>query len=106
MITEPWRVYRGVKIDREQLDERTPGLKAPKWRYYAVCGGYRLVSLSQAGIKTQIGRVMNGLAPCDCEICVCRIPATPISGSQCNRGLDMLAWFGGCSCARFEVRTW
>ena len=43
-----------------------------------------LRSDTQAGIKAQIGRVLNGLTPYDCDCCRWRIPATPISLASCE----------------------
>ena len=45
-----------------------------------------LRSDTQAGIRAQIGRVLNGLPPCDCGICECRIPASPLGPPACSRG--------------------
>ena len=48
-----------------------------------------LRSDTQAGIRAQIGRVLNGLTPCDCDICRWRIPATPISLAGCEYSVVM-----------------
>ena len=101
MTYEVWSIYRGVMIERKLLDETSPDGRK-KWMYTArVPGENPLYSRSQQGIKRQIGRVLNGLAPCDCAICVYRMKATPITaGESCAKGNIM-----PCdACIWFEVR--
>lgn len=61
-----------------------------------------LRSDTQTGIKAQIGRVLNGLEPCDCEICRWRIPATPISLASCEYRVVMEK---NDNCRKFQPRA-
>ena len=100
---EVWRSYRGVMIERKLLDETSPDGRR-KWMYTArVPGENPLYSRSQQGIKTQIGRTLNGLPPCDCGICIHRVPATPITEEHC--AMDNIIRYPQETCVRFEVRS-
>lgn len=104
-MTEDWKKYRGIQITRDLLPETTPDGR-PKWIYYAIIPGApvpNLVSRSQAGIKAQIGRSLNGLPPCDCSICVFNVPQTPIAPEHCSKGA-LLYPVTGLACTWFEVR--
>ena len=61
-----------------------------------------LRSDTQTGIKAQIGRVLNGLEPCDCDICRWRIPATPISLASCEYSVVMEK---NANCRKFQPRV-
>ena len=97
-----WKTHRGVMIRRRMLLERTPDGR-PKFIYKASVGDRELASKSQAGIKVQIGRVLNHLTPCDCTICIHHRVETPISPEHCAMELDFFP-IGSGSCLRFEVR--
>lgn len=102
---EPWKKYRGVMIYRKH--RRTSADGRDYWLYFAEAKNdmydWQLISHTQQGIRLQVGRVLNGLAPVSCEICVHRIPATPISPDRCGLGEDEYGepW----SCTGFEVRV-
>ena len=71
------------------------------WTYYAIVMDDLVVSWTMSGIKTQIGRALNGLTPCDCDFCVYQIPDTPIHGKHCGKGLHLTGpWF---VCEGFEI---
>ena len=90
-------------IERKLLDETSPDGRK-KWMYTArVPCENPLYSRSQQGIKTQIGRTLNGLPPCDCGICIHRVPATPITEEHCAMGIGMIDLQD--TCVRFEVRS-
>ena len=61
-----------------------------------------LRSDTQAGIRAQIGRVLNGLEPCDCECCRWRITATPISLPGCEYSVVMEK---NNNCRKFQPRV-
>ena len=72
--------------------------------YIATVEGRVLRSETQAGIKAQVGRVLNGLEPADCGICKRCVKATPINaprcdwnGKDCNPGVNF-------ECEGFQVR--
>ena len=72
------------------------------WTYYAIVMDDLVVSWTLSGIKTQIGRALNGLAPCDCDCCAYQIPNTPLQGKHCGKGLSLYGpWF---VCEGFEYR--
>lgn len=73
----------------------------PYWTYYAVVMDDLLSSWTLSGIKTQIGRMLNGLAPCDCDCCAYQIPETPLSPKHCGKALSMCRSFPYCQ--GFEV---
>ena len=60
-----------------------------------------LRSDTQAGMRVQIGRVLNGLEPCSCDCCRWRIPATPISPEGCEYGVTMGK---NGNCTKFQVK--
>ena len=93
--------YRGVEIRRETRFV-TPSTSKVIWM--ACIDGRALRSETQAGIKAQVGRVLNGLEPADCTICKRCVKATPISaarcdwnGKDCNPGVNF-------ECEGFQVR--
>lgn len=104
---EPWKEYRGVMIYRKH--RRTSADGRDYWEYAAIVPTkVPAVSIpvhghTQQSIRLQVGRVLNGLDPVDCSICVHRIPATPISPDRCGLGEDEYGepW----SCTGFEVRV-
>lgn len=92
--------YRGRDIYRKPRKISRDG--RPYWTYYAMVMDDLVVSWTMAGIKTQIGRVLNGLAPCDCDCCAYQIPDTPLQGKHCGKGLSLSGpWF---VCQGFENR--
>ena len=102
---DKWKTYRGAMIWRHLLKETTPDGRK-KWMYFANVKDriYPLYSRSQTGIKAQIGRCLNGLEPCDCQICVYHVKETPISPAHC--GKDCKAYpIDTTSCEWFEVRS-
>ena len=102
---ETWKKYRGVMICRKH--RRTSADGRDYWLYFASVSNdkahWELISRTQQGIRLQVGRVLNGLDPVDCSICVHRIPATPISPDRCGLGKDEYGepW----SCTGVEVRV-
>jgi hypothetical protein len=59
--------YRGIEIKQETryISSTSHGF------YWVACiDGRVLRSLTQAGIKAQIGRMLNGLPPADCNNCI------------------------------------
>lgn len=101
-------VYRKIPVYKAlQPRGRTPDGR-DKWSYYAVLhhkdGHEVLKGLSQAGIKAQIGRCMNGLTPHDCNVCVYWRNADPMQrDGYCSLTIspELTGFFG---CPRFEVR--
>ena len=71
--------HRGVEIFREY---RIPGGKVAG--YFAVVDGRRLHSNTLAGIKVQIGRVLNGFPPADCYNCKHLIHASLLNPGFCE----------------------
>ena len=93
--------YRGVEIRRETRFV-TPSTSKVIWM--ACIDGRVLRSETQAGIKAQVGRVLNGLEPADCTICRHCIQPTILNPRRCD-------YFGracdpGCNfeCAGFQPR--
>ena len=75
------RKYRCIEIFEYPEDD-----PEDRYNYWAECLGHQLRSATIRGIESQIGRVLNGLQPCDCGICECRIPASPLGPPACSRG--------------------
>ena len=93
--------YRGVEIRRETRFV-TPATSKVIWM--AEVDGRVLRSETQAGIKAQIGRVLNGLEPADCTICRHCIQPTVLNPRWCDY------FSGACDpgtnfeCAGFQPR--
>lgn len=91
-----WRLPRKMSADARQY-----------YTYYAAIrfkDSYSVLkSVTLSGIKSQIGRIRNGLEPHDCSICVYHIPRTPIDPDYCHWTIDPeLTGFYGCP--RFDLR--
>jgi len=93
--------YRGIEI-RQEVRYISPTSRGVYW---VACIDQRVLrSLTQNGIKAQIGRVLNGLPPADCVNCKHCIRATPINaarcewnGKDCNPGVNF-------ECEAYQVR--
>ena len=93
--------YRGIEI-RQEVRYISPTSQGVYW---VACIDQRVLrSLTQNGIKAQIGRVLNGLPPADCAVCKHCVRATPINaahcdryGRECNPGVNF-------ECEGFQVR--
>lgn len=101
-VFQLWSVYRKVHIYK-YVRGKTPDGRT-KWTYYAkvptdkAVGGIDtipLVANTQQSIRLQVGRVLNGLDPVDCRICVHYSP------ERCGLGGEL----EGYSCTAFEVRA-
>ena len=93
--------YRGVEIRRETRFV-TPSTSKVIWM--ACIDGRVLRSETQAGIKAQVGRVLNGLEPADCTICRHCIQPTILNPRWCDyfgRACDPGTNF---ECAGFQPR--
>lgn len=104
MTWEYWASYRKIPIERFKLNETTPDGR-PKYEYTAKVDmwNFPLYSRSQRGIKHQIGRCLNGLRPCDCEVCVYQIPKTPVNDKHCGKGCSGYP-IAYQTCVWFEVK--
>ena len=93
--------YRGVEIRRETRFV-TPATSKVIW--CADVDGRVLRSETQAGIKAQIGRVLNGFPPADCWMCKWAHRDTFLQALHCDwngKDCDMGVNF---ECEGFQVR--
>lgn len=93
--------YRGVEIRRETRFV-TPATSKVIW--CADVDGRVLRSETQAGIKAQIGRVLNGFPPADCDNCIHMHQESMITvkrckyyGKDCDPGVNF-------ECEAYQVR--
>lgn len=92
--------YRGVHILRKPRQKSADGRQY--WVYFADVMDDSLASYTLAGIKAQIGRVLNGLTPCGCDVCEYWVKDTPIKAAHCSKD-SQLGMF--CDCYFFEPST-
>lgn len=101
-----WKAYRGECIERRIIPNTDDGHGKTKYEYrcFLSKGTHPVVySLSQQGIRAQIGRIRNDLFPYDCRVCTHLIPDTPLHAEHCRyfgEGLCRMRW-----CVRFETRV-
>ena len=86
--------YRAGNIYRRPRKKSADGRQY--WTYFSVVEDQLLVSWTLSGIKTQIGRVLNGLKPCDCNSCAYQIPETPVSPKHCGKALHLTGPYFVC----------
>ena len=92
--------YRGVTYTKRTESGTGTGAVV----YEAVLDGRRIASYTLNGIRCQIGRVLNGLDPADCNICRHCIQPTMINPRWCDyfsRACDPGTNF---ECAGFQPR--
>ena len=93
--------YRGIEI-KQEVRYISPTARGVYW---VACIDQRVLrSLTQNGIRVQIGRVLNGLPPADCVNCKHRINETPINPARCayyGRDCDPGVNF---ECEAYQVR--
>ena len=94
--------YRGIEI-RQEVRYISPTAQGVYW---VACIDQRVLrSLTQAGLKAQIGRVLNGLPPADCDNCkhmqresMITVKRCKYYGRDCDPGVNF-------ECEAYQVRS-
>lgn len=101
---EYWTTYRKVPVFKRERGRSSDG--RIKYEYYAMVKDVELVTWSQQAMRIQIGRVMNGLSPSDCNICLHHVPVTCMRDEYCLAACKhTIEENKGGPCPRFEVRA-